>query len=120
MLAANTSIPATQGGPEVTLLGDACQGHWHPDYKNSGYRAGQRHYGLLRDSTMTGATFSLPEIMLYVDDTSAADNDVAVLNFRFVDANGIALNTIEVVIQPFAEIDAYTRSRPGSCVTCAS
>lgn len=96
VLATDTSIPATSGGPEVTLLGAACQNHWHADYRNSGYRAGQRHYGLLRDSAMTGATFSLPEIMLYRDDTSAADNDIAVLNFRFLDANGIALNTVEV------------------------
>ena len=96
VLASNTGIPANQGGPEVTSLGTACQNIWHPDYRHSGYRAGQRYFGALRDSAMVGATFALPEIMLFRDDTSAADNDIAVLNFRLVDANGISNNFIEV------------------------
>ena len=97
VLAVNTSIPANQGGPEVTSLGGACQVLWHPQYLQSGYRSGQRYYVALRDSAMVGATFALPEIMLFRDDTSAADNDVAVLNFRLVDANGVSANAIEVV-----------------------
>lgn len=95
-LAVNTSIPVNQGGSEVTSLGAACQNIWHADYRNSGFRSGQRHFGLLRDNAMVGAAFSLPEIMLFRDDTTAVDNDVAVLNFRFVDANGISSNIIEV------------------------
>jgi hypothetical protein len=95
-LAVDTSIPANQGGAEVTSLGVACQNLWHPAYRHSGYRSGQRYFGALRDSAMVGATFALPEIMLFRDDTTAADNDVAVLNFRLVDANGISTNTIEV------------------------
>ena len=97
VLASDASIPASQGGPEVTSLGGACQTLWHPQYLHSGYRAGQRYYGALRDSAMVGASFALPEIMLFRDDTSAADNDVAVLNFRLVDANGVSANAIEVV-----------------------
>jgi hypothetical protein len=96
VLASDTSIPANQGGPEVTSLGAACQNIWHPDYRNSGYRSGQRHFGALRDSAMVGATFALPEIMLFRDDTTPADNDIAVLNFRLVDGNGISSNFIEV------------------------
>lgn len=96
VLAVNFAIPANQGGPEVTSLGAACQNIWHADYRNSGFRSGQRHFGLLRDSAMVGAAFALPEIMLFRDDTTAADNDIAVLNFRFVDANGISSNIIEV------------------------
>jgi hypothetical protein len=96
VLAVNFGIPANQGGPEVTSLGAACQSIWHADYRNSGFRSGQRHFGLLRDNAMVGAAFALPEIMLFRDDTTAADNDVAVLNFRFVDANGISSNIIEV------------------------
>jgi hypothetical protein len=96
VLASDPSIPATQGGPEVTSLGTACQHIWHAQYLNSGYRSGQRYYGTLRDNAMVGATFALPEIMLFRDDTSAADNDIAVLNFRLVDANGISNNFIEV------------------------
>lgn len=97
VLASDTGIPAIQGGPEVTSLGGACQSLWHPQYLHSGYRAGQRYYVALRDVAMVGATFALPEIMLFRDDTSAADNDVAVLNFRLVDANGVSANAIEVV-----------------------
>jgi hypothetical protein len=95
-LAVNTSIPANQGGPEVTSLGAGCQNIWHAQYLNSGYRSGQRYFGALRDSAMVGATFALPEIMLFRDDTTAADNDIAVLNFRLVDANGVSSNYIEV------------------------
>jgi hypothetical protein len=97
VLAVNTSIPATLGGPEVTSLGGACQALWHPQYLQSGYRSGQRYFGALRDNAMVGAAFALPEIMLFRDDTSPADNDVAVLNFRLVDANGVSANVIEVV-----------------------
>lgn len=96
VLAFDTNIPATQGGPEVTSLGAACQNILHAQYLNSGYRSGQRYYGALRDNAMTGATFALPEIMLFRDDTTAADNDIAVLNFRLVDANGVSNNFIEV------------------------
>jgi hypothetical protein len=103
VLAVNTSIPANQGGSEVTSLGAACQNIWDADYRNSGFRSGQRHFGLLRDSAMVGAAFGVPEIMLFRDDTTAADSDIAVLNFRFVDANGISSNIIEV-----------TRKFPGS------
>jgi hypothetical protein len=80
----------------VTSLGSACQNIWHAQYLNSGYRSGQRHYGALRDTAMVGATFALPEIMLFRDDTTPADNDIAVLNFRLVDAHGISNNFIEV------------------------
>jgi hypothetical protein len=87
-------------------MAPVCQAIAHPDYLTSGYRFGQRYFGLLNDSAMVGATFSPAEIMLFVDDTSAADNDAAVLNLRYVDANGVSGNVIEV-----------TRKLPGSATT---
>lgn len=95
VLATDTSIPATQGGPEVTSLALPCQRITHPSYLHNGYRTGQRYYNLLVDPSMDGATFYPPEILLFIDDTTAADNDVALLNIRFTDANGVAGNIIE-------------------------
>jgi hypothetical protein len=95
VLATDTSIPAKQGGPEVTSLALPCQRITHQSYVHMGYRTGQRYYGLLVDPSMVGATFNPPEILLFIDDTTAADNDVAVLNIRFTDANGVVGNIIE-------------------------
>lgn len=96
VLAEDTGTPASQGGPSVTSLAPECQGIAHPDYLNNGFRLGQRYYGLLNDARMVGAKFNPPEIMLFLDDATAADNDRAVLNIRYVDANGVAGNLIEV------------------------
>lgn len=97
VLAVDNTIPATSGGRSVTALAPACQGIPHPDYLQSGFRFGQRYYGLLHDAAMVGAQFLPAELMLYIEDASPADNDVAVLNIRFVDANGAVGNLIEVV-----------------------
>lgn len=97
VLAFDASIPITTGGPEVTGLGGACANLAHPTYLNNGYRFGQRLAGLLNDPTMVGAAFSPAEVMLFQDDTSAADNDVVVVNQRFVDANGVASSLIDLL-----------------------
>jgi hypothetical protein len=97
VLAVDTGIPDNQGGPSVTSVAPACQEIAHPDYLTNGYRFGQRFYGLLRDAAMVGATFSPAEITLFVDDTTAADSDFAIVNIRYVDANGTVGNLIEVV-----------------------
>ncbi len=96
VLSVDTSIPVTEGGRSVTGMAAACQKVTHPDYLTSGYRFGQRYYGLLNDTAMVGAQFMPAEIMLFIEDTTAADNDVAVLNVRYVDANGNIGNLIEV------------------------
>lgn len=96
-LAVNTSIPTNAGGPSVTQMAPACAAVARANYLQGGFAFGQRYYGLLRDAKMVGAKFSLPEVMLYIDDTSVADNDVAVLNFRFLDNAGVADNLIEVL-----------------------
>lgn len=97
VIAVNNSIPVNQGGRQVTQMAPQCQQVAHPTYLNSGFVWGQRMYNLLQASSMVGATFSLPEVMLFLDDTSPADNDRAVLNIRYVDANGVAGNVIEVI-----------------------
>ncbi|MBX3603656.1 MAG: hypothetical protein KF788_00215 [Piscinibacter sp.] len=93
--------PAAEGGPEVTAVVEACEDIVHPDYLNSGYSAGQAFYGLLHDAAMNGAVFSAPEIMLYLPDTAPGTADRAVVNLRYVDANGVAGNIITVA-QRFA------------------
>jgi hypothetical protein len=97
VLATDQTLTPAQGGSEVTALGGECQNLPHPAYKNNGFRYGQRHYGLLRDEAMVGATFSPAEVMLFRDDATAADADVALVNLRFVDANGVAANMVELL-----------------------
>jgi hypothetical protein len=97
VLAVDTSIPAAQGGRLVTQMAPQCQQLAHPTYLSNGYVWGQRMVNLLQAGSMVGARFNLPEVMLVLDDTSLADNDRAVLNIRYVDANGVAGNLIEVV-----------------------
>jgi hypothetical protein len=96
-LASDATIPPTLGGAEVTSMAAACSAIAHPTYLQNGYRLGQRYHGLLNDANMVGATVSPPEILRFVDDTSAADSDTAVVNFRVVDANGTAIALTEVV-----------------------
>ena len=97
VLAVDNTVPATQGGWTVTAMAPACRGIAHADYLHSGYRFGQRFYGLLNDTAMVGAQFMAAEIMFYEDDTSAADHDTAVLNVRFVDTNGVVATLIETL-----------------------
>jgi hypothetical protein len=96
VLATDTSIPLAQGGPAVTDVGAACDDTVHQNYLHNGFSGGQAFYGLLRDATMVGAVFNPPEVMRFIDDTTAADADRAVLNQRFTDANGVAGNFITV------------------------
>lgn len=89
-------LPANEGGRLVTSMAPACAAIARADYLHGGYRLGQRLYGLLNDTNMVGARFQPAEIMLFVDDTTAADADSAVLNFRYVDSLGTGGNLIEV------------------------
>ena len=90
VLAVDSSIPLSSGGPAVTDVAPECGDIVHPNYRHNGYSGGQRFYALLRDQNMVGAQFSLPEVMVFVEDGTAADEDRAVLNIRIVDANGAA------------------------------
>lgn len=96
VVAANTSIPASQGGPEVTESAPECDGIVIDGFLNNGYKGGQFFYGVLTDAAMVGAKWAVPEVMRFIEDTTAADADRAVLNMRYVDANGVAGNLISV------------------------
>lgn len=96
VVTADATIPAAMGGPSVTVVAAACEDITHDDYLLNGYSAGQQFYGLLNDSAMVGATFNPPEIMRFIDDTSATDADRVVVNLRYTDANGVAGNFITV------------------------
>jgi len=109
VVAANTGIPASQGGPEVTESAPECDGIVIDGYLHNGYSGGQNFYGVLTDPAMVGAKWAVPEVMRFVDDATAADADRAVLNMRYVDANGVAGNLI-TVIQKFP--GTSTTARP--------
>lgn len=88
VLATDTTLPANQGGPRITEVAPECEDVVHDDYLHNGYLAGQQFYGLMNDANMTGAVFALPDVMRYIEDTSAADHDRAIVNIRYVDRNG--------------------------------
>jgi len=102
-------LPASQGGREVTEAAPACDGIAHSQFLQNGYRGGQQFYGLLTDENMTGAVFGVPEVMRFIDDTTAADNDRAIVNLRYVDRNGAA-GTVITVAQKFPGTAAPQRN----------
>lgn len=106
---ATTNLPAADGGPQVDAVGAACEDFVSDaanagtvDYLHNGYNAGQHFYGILTSDTMTGAKFSVPEIMALYPKNAAATApapdayDRAVLNVRYLDANGNPGNVITV------------------------
>ncbi len=96
VVAADTSIPSTRGGPSVTQMAPACDGLAHASFRHNGFGFGQWIHRPLNDAAMVGAKFSPPEVMRYTEDTSAADADEAVVNLRYTDAQGVAGNVITV------------------------
>lgn len=109
VLSKDDSIPASAGGREVTDVAVACDEITHTDFLSNGYRSGQAYYGLLNDAAMDGATFRAPEVMRYIDDTTAADHDRVVINTRYTDKNGTAGNIIAVA-QKFPGSASATRA----------
>ncbi len=103
VLARDTSVAAANGGPEVTSAAAACQdiaadssNAAGVDFLHNGYSSAQFFYSLLTSDTMTGAQFSMPELMAFYPGTSPSDPDRAVLNIRYLDADGNAGNVITV------------------------
>lgn len=109
VLSTDASVAASQGGPTVTSVATACQDIVASvdnaagiDFLHNGYEGGQLLYGLLTSDTMTGAQFSVPEIMAFypADGTAsppaAAAYDQAVLNIRYLDASGNPGNVVTV------------------------
>lgn len=90
-----------QGGNSVTQVASACQdiatdgvnANGAAAFKHNGYTAGQFFYSYLTSDAMTGAVFSVPEIMAFYPAANGLP-DRAALNIRFVDANGNPGNVI--------------------------
>ena len=103
VLGTDLAVPATQGGPKVTSLAPACQ-NIASDTSNAGgiaflhngYAFGQWFLGYLMSDSMTGATFSVPEVMAFypAGSPSSPTYDTAILNTKFVDASGNPGNII--------------------------
>ncbi|WP_416050149.1 hypothetical protein [Cupriavidus basilensis] len=98
----NTSLSASQGGPEVDGVASACQNIAADisnaagvDFLHNGFYFGQLLYGILTSDTMTGAQFSVPEIMaFYPAASTASGRDEAIFNIRYLDASGNPGNII--------------------------
>ncbi|MGT2430775.1 hypothetical protein ACU4HD_22650 [Cupriavidus basilensis] len=75
----NANLSASQGGPEVDGVASACQNIAADssnaagiDFLQNGFYFGQLLYGILTSDTMTGAQFSVPEIMAFYPAASTA------------------------------------------------
>ncbi|CAJ0695000.1 hypothetical protein [Ralstonia wenshanensis] len=106
VLGTDFTVPATQGGPKVTSMAPACQ-NIASDTSNAGgiaflhngYAFGQLFLGYLMSDSMTGAKFSVPEVMAFypAGSPSSPTYDTAILNTKFVDASGNPGNIIVLV-----------------------
>lgn len=109
VLSTDTTITAANGGPAVDSVAPECEeivsdstNAGGVDYLHNGFDAGQMFYGILTNDTMTGAKFSVPEIMAFYPKDSAATPgtpaalDRAVMNIRYIDADGNPGNAITV------------------------
>lgn len=119
VLAKDTTVIAANGGPELTDVAAICQNiatngtNASPEFLHNGYRAGQFFYNLMTNDAMTGAKFSVPEIMAFylADANNGQPYDRAVLNIRYIDNAGNPGNVITVA----ANIPATaTSSRPSN------
>jgi hypothetical protein len=101
VLSIDSKVPYSQGGAEVTSVATACQGFVADaanaakiDFLHNGYNGGQFFYGILTSDAMTGAKFSVPEIMAFYPKASSAvapapdAYDRAVINIRYLDKAG--------------------------------
>lgn len=92
----DTSVPASQGGPDLSSSVPACVNMLADssnaaaiDFLHNGYNGGQWLYSLMTSDTMTGAQFSVPEVMaFYAASGTASGVDEATLNIKYVDASG--------------------------------
>lgn len=109
VLSVDNTRPYSYGGADVTSVATACQGFVADaynaakiDFLHNGFYGGQFFYGLLTSDTMTGAKFSVPEIMAFYPKASgavapAADAyDRAAINIRYVDKTGEPGNVITI------------------------
>ena len=99
VLTTDTSIAEAQGGSEVTQAAAACENPFDDAFLQNGYRAGQLFYGLLTSSAMTGAQFSVAQVMQFLPKASNPFGyDAAIINIRYLDGGGNAGNSILVAV----------------------
>jgi len=114
-----TTVAASLGGPDLTSSAPACQNTLASTnnaagiaFQHNGYDAGQWLYSLMTVDTMTGAQFSVPEIMaFYPGSITASGVDEATLNIKYVDANG---NPGNLVAQARNIAGTSSAARPSS------
>lgn len=115
-----TTTLAANGGPEATNVASLCQNivangsNASPAFLQNGYSAGQFFYGMLTSDTMTGAQFSVPEIMAFYpaapNSTHPSEQtDRAILNIRFLDNAG---NPGNVIVQAANIAGSSSATRP--------
>ena len=103
----NLTVPAptqANGGPEVIGVDPLCQkivanqgNAAGVKFVHNGYSAGQFFYDVFTSDSMTGAKFSVPEIMaFYAAANTASGSDEAVLNIKYIDATGNPGNLVTV------------------------
>lgn len=118
VLTTNTNIALADGGPEVQSTASVCQNlAWYqmpadltkPNFLHNGYSDGQFFYSVLTDDKMTGAQFSVPEILSFTPASTSTSFDSAVLNIKYVDANG---NPGNIVVVASRYTGTSTTSRP--------
>lgn len=105
VLEKDTMIALADGGPEVENVGAACQTlTWFqetndpakPNFLHNGYSDGQFFYGILTSDGMTGAQFSVPEILAFYPAGTSFAHDAALLNIKYLDGAGNPGNIVTV------------------------
>lgn len=110
VLTTDPNISAALGGPAILTTASQCEfitasttNGAGINFRHNGYSSGQFFYDLMTSNVMTGAKFSVPEIMAYYpgdtvnfSDTEPAYYDRAVINIRYLDSAGNPGNKITV------------------------
>ena len=86
-LDANQTITAVSATCQATVT-QAGTPAGAPDFKGNGYPFALSFYNQLTSNLMTGAVFSVPEIMAFYPLDNSHARDRAVLNFRYLDNQG--------------------------------
>ncbi|HZY18315.1 MAG TPA: hypothetical protein VFE82_07525 [Ramlibacter sp.] len=110
VLAVDTSVPYSQGGPRVTMFGSACanlvsraSNPGQVEFLQAGFDAGQFIYASLTSDSTTGSKYSVPELLAFYPAVSTAippsidAYDRAMVNMKFVDSRGNPGNMISMV-----------------------
>ena len=92
----DTLATAVSSIPTVNSMAGACSGLFDASYKHNGYTAGEKFFGLLIDSAMTGVKFPVPEVAAFYP-ADANNPDRAVINIKYVSSDGYPGNIFSVM-----------------------